>query len=213
MTHIALEPHPHLFARAFFTTFNEPLGRIVSPPELIAGLSAEADVGLFRTEELRGAVRDMLRHGGYKPTGRGKPASEYLVRTAGEAGIRSINAAVDACNVISLHSGLPISVVDVDRASPPFRIGIAPAGTMYVFNPAGQEIDVSGLICLFDSEGPCGNAVKDSQRTKTHEATLRTLSVIWGCKGFETEVDAANARYQEMLSSLGASVGPASLQM
>ncbi len=29
-------------------------------------------------------MRKLLRHGGYKPTGRGKPASEYLVRAAGE---------------------------------------------------------------------------------------------------------------------------------
>jgi len=47
-------------------------------------------------------------------------------------------------------------------ASPPFRAAIALAGSKYVFNTAGQEIDVSGLVCLLDTEGPCGNAVKDS---------------------------------------------------
>ena len=157
-----------------------------------------------RSEELRAAVRDMLRHGGYKPTGRGKPASEYLVRAAEDGSLRSINAAVDACNAVSLHSGFPISVIDIARAQPPFRISIAPAGSRYVFNPAAQEIDVSGLVCLFDEEGPCGNAVKDSQRTKTTEHTLETLSVIWGCAGFEPQLEAATSWYHELLRRSGA---------
>ena len=42
----------------------------------------EADAPLQRVEQVRQDVRDLLRHGGYKPTGRGKPASEYLVRAA-----------------------------------------------------------------------------------------------------------------------------------
>ena len=49
-----------------------------APESALLALDAEAPV--TRSEELRAAVRDMLRQGGYKPTGRGKPASEYLVR-------------------------------------------------------------------------------------------------------------------------------------
>lgn len=199
-----IEPHPSLYARTFTTTFRQPLGDMQSPDWLLQLLRADAQPPVQRSEELRTAVRDMLRHGGYKPTGRGKPASEYLVRTAEEGGIRSINAAVDVCNVVSLHSGLPISVIDTDLATPPFRIAIAGQGEKYVFNPAGQEIDVSGLVCLFDAQGPCGNAVKDSQRTKTHDATRKTLSAIWGVKNFEREVGAAYAWYVDLLNRLGA---------
>jgi DNA/RNA-binding domain of Phe-tRNA-synthetase-like protein len=148
-------------------------------------------------------VRDMLRLGGYKPTGRGKPASEFLARVAAEGGLRSINAAVDACNAVSLHSGLPISVIDLDRARPPFRIAIAEPGARYVFNPSGQEIDVSGLVCLSDADGPCANAVRDAQRTKTHDGTVRTLSVVWGCAPFERRVDAVVEWYREVLALSG----------
>ena len=28
-----------------------------------------------------------------------------------------------------------------------------------MFNASGQTIDVGGLLCLFDAEGPCANAV------------------------------------------------------
>src|SRR6185295_8224828 len=122
-------------------------------------------------DAVRGAVRDLLRHGGYKPTGRGKPASEYLVRAAGEGTLGSINAAVDACNAVSLASGLPISLIDLDLATPPLRIAVASHGAAYVFNASGQEMALDGLLCVHDAAGPCANAVKDSQRTKTHAAT------------------------------------------
>jgi DNA/RNA-binding domain of Phe-tRNA-synthetase-like protein len=146
----------------------------------------------------------MLRHGGYKPTGRGKPASEYLVRAASEGALGSINAAVDACNAVSLHSGFPISVVDLGRAHAPFRIAVAPEGASYVFNVSGQEIDLAGLVCLYDADGPCGNAVRDSQRTKTNTDTERTLSVVWGCAGFEERLSETERWYRALLSEVGA---------
>lgn len=205
MIALELDPHPLLETRAFVSRFATPLGQIVSPHW--------QTLPLERSEDLRAAVRDMLRHGGYKPTGRGKPASEYLVRAAEEGGLRSINAAVDACNVVSLFSGFPISVVDLDLATTPFQIAIAPPGTSYVFNPAGQEIDVGGLVCLYDAHGPIANAVKDSQRTKTHEETQATLSVIWGVRGFEEKLDAADEAYRALIEQVpGATVEPVSLR-
>lgn len=206
MIDLRIAEHPSLRVAAFTTDLPAPLAELPSPPWLTELLRSDAAASVQRSEELRAAIRDMLRYGGYKPTGRGKPASEYLVRTAEEGGIRSINLAVDACNVVSLHSGFPISVIDMDLAEAPFHIAIAATGTSYVFNPAGQEIDVSGLVCLHDAPGPCGNAVKDSQRTKTRDETLRTLSVIWGAKGFERELEAAYDWYAELLQRAGATV-------
>ena len=66
-----------------------------SPDWLLALLRADAGAPLRRSEEARQAVRDLLRHGGFKPTGRSKPASEYLVRTAEETGLSTINLVVD----------------------------------------------------------------------------------------------------------------------
>jgi DNA/RNA-binding domain of Phe-tRNA-synthetase-like protein len=149
-------------------------------------------------------VRALLRQGGFKPTGRSKPASEYLLKAVRDNQLSSINLAVDACNVVSLHSGLPISVVDLDRAREPFRVGIAPAGASYVFNPSGQTIDLSGLLCLFDAEGPCANAVKDAQRTKTTDATHRTLSLLWGTTALSGRAAAAETWYRSLLQQHGA---------
>jgi DNA/RNA-binding domain of Phe-tRNA-synthetase-like protein len=195
--------HPTLRVRAFDTSFPRPLREMAKGPASDL-LRADATAPLQRDEPLRQAVRDMLRHWGYKPTGRGKPASEYLVRAAEEGSLDAINVAVDACNAVSLHSGFPISVVDVDRVAGPLRIAPGGAGDRYVFNAAGQEIDVAGLACLWDDAGPCANAVKDAQRTKTSGDTTRTLSIIWGVAGYEDRLDDAVAWYRSLLAQIGA---------
>jgi DNA/RNA-binding domain of Phe-tRNA-synthetase-like protein len=201
---IEAEPHPRLRFAAFETDFQGPLGETHSPLWLLALLQLDAASPFERDDAVRTAVRDMLRHGGYKPTGRGKPASEYLLRAATEGTLASINVAVDACNAVSLHSGFPISVVDLDRARPPLRVRIGKPGESYVFNASGQEIDLEGLVCLCDAEGPCGNAVKDSQRTKTGPSTRRTLSVVWGCVEHEALLERAVTWYRELLERTGA---------
>lgn len=199
---LRVDPHPLLALGAFLTELRAPLG--ASPDWLVAGLAADAVAPLSADDAVRAKVRDLLRFGGFKPTGRNKPASEYLVRAAAEGQLGSINPLVDACNVVSLHSGLPISVVDLDRAAPPLRVGLAPEGASYVFNNSGQTIDLAGLVCLFDAEGPCANAVKDSQRTKTHPGTRRTLSVVWAPAGEEARLERAIAWYRGLMDGLGA---------
>ena len=204
---IEVDPHPLLRAAWFVARFPRPLGEMGTPDAVRSLLRDDAAAPIARDEEARAAVRDMLRVGGYKPTGRGKPASEYLVRAAGEGALEPINLAVDACNAVSLHGGLPISVVDLDLATPPFRIALARTGSAYVFNRGGQEIDLGGLLCLFDAEGPCANAVRDSQRTKTRPETTRTLSVVWGAAGLEDRLAATVRWYRELLEGAGGETG------
>jgi DNA/RNA-binding domain of Phe-tRNA-synthetase-like protein len=205
---IQVDPHPLLEIAAFTTTFPAPLGEIPPAEAVRALLAPGARAPMSSSEEARAAVRDLLRHGGYKPTGRGKPSAEYLIRAVEGGALGSINAAVDACNAVSLHSGLPISVVDLDRAEEPFRVAICPPGTRYVFNASGQEIDLSGLVCLHDAAGPCANAVKDAQRTKTDASTRRTLSILWGTRSLPGRADEASAWYRSLLAACGAECLP-----
>jgi DNA/RNA-binding domain of Phe-tRNA-synthetase-like protein len=195
--------HPLLAVRAFLTQYPAPLGEL--PADAYASLlSTEAPAPFQPTDTLRAAIRDLLRHGGFKPTGRSKPASEYLVRAASEGQLRPINPAVDVGNVIALHSGLPVSVVDVDKLVPPLLVRLAPAASRFVFNATGQEIDVSHLICLEDGSGPCANPVKDSQRTKTDASTTQTLTVLWGSTALGELVDEAVGWAWELLARVGA---------
>lgn len=198
---LSVDPHPLLDLHAFVTAFPRPLAELPSPPELLAGLDLAHAAPMRSDDAVRSAVRDLLRHGGvFKPTGRSKPASEFLIKAASDGQLGSINAAVDACNVVSLHSGLPISVVDLDRAAPPLRVGLPPARTTYVFNASGQVIDIGGLVSLHDGEAPCAGPVKDSQRTKTHAGTTRTLSLVWGTTALPGRAAEACAWYRELLA-------------
>ncbi len=201
---IALPDHPLLDAYAFTARFPSGLGE--SPSWLADGLRIDAPAPMSSSDEIRAAVRDLLRWGGFKPTGRSKPASEYLLRAAAEGALAPINGLVDACNVVSLHSGLPISVVDRARAEGPLSIIVAPQGASYVFNASGQTIDLGGLLCLADAEGPCANAVKDAQRTKTSSGTREAGVVVWGTRALPGRAEAAARWYAELCERLGAEV-------
>ena len=111
---------------------------------------------------------------------------------------------MDACNAASLHAGLPISVVDLDRAAAPFKIGIPDDDAEYVFNASDQVIKLGGLLCLHDAEGPCANGVKDCQRTKTQADSVRTLSVVWGTRGLPGRTAATTDWYRGLLERAGA---------
>jgi DNA/RNA-binding domain of Phe-tRNA-synthetase-like protein len=157
--------------------------QVTASEALAAALSTESSKLVSIDEATRKAVRDLLRHGGYKPTGRGKPSSEYLLGVAAEGTLPRINPAVDAGNAVSLR-------------------------TSYVFNASGQTIDLGGLLCLHDEEGPCANAVKDAQRTKTNGETCHVLVVIWGTRALPGQTQAAAASVQALLESCGATVTP-----
>ena len=207
---LPVDAYPGLSLHGLVATLPQPLERLPSPAWLQALLRLHAEAPVRSSEAVRLAVRDLLRVHGYRPTGRGKPSSEYLAAAVGDGRVGSINAAVDAGNVASLHSGLPISIVDLDLCQVPLSVRVPPEGSKYVFNRGGQEIDVGGLLSLCDAEGPCANAVKDAQRTKTQPATRRVLGVVWGAAAPDVAHATATAAWLgELLSRLGAAVEPA----
>ncbi len=206
-TSITVEPHPLFCPLGFAVTLPRVLGDIATPSSVTDLFDPEAAAPIARSEAVRKAVRDLLRHGGYKPSGRGKPASEYLVGAASRGRLATINLLVDACNAVSLHSGLPISVVDLDRVDPPLSIGLAEPTASYVFNASGQEIRLGGLLCLGDRHGPCANGVKDAQRSKTHPQTRRALTVMWAPSSLSDHAEAAQRWYRSLLTAAGATLG------
>jgi DNA/RNA-binding domain of Phe-tRNA-synthetase-like protein len=198
--------HPLLDPALLETTWPTPLAQVAGLADLVERLDRAPGGSVQRCEQTQVVVRDLLRVGGFKPSGRSKPASEYLIKAHAGGFIGPINPAVDACNIASLHSGLPISVVDLDRTDGPLSLAIVEPGVRYVFNASGQEIDVGGLICLHDGLGPCGGPVKDSERTKTHDGTTRTLSIVWGTTQLPGRTEATARWYGALLEGLGAQV-------
>ena len=120
-------------------------------------------------------------------------------RPAGEGTLSTINLAVDTCNVVSLHSGLPISVIDIEQAGEPFRVASRRRKANTFSTAPARSSAWTGLLCLFDADGPCGNAVKDSQRTKTGPETRRTLSLIWGSTALPNRAAETEAWYHSLL--------------
>jgi len=154
-----------------------------SPPELVSELDqvVEDPAAHGLNDDVRVGVRDLLRGHGYKPSGRGKPASEFLVAAATKGEFPYINNLVDINNLVSLETGWPISIIDIDRAgTDTFELRHGQPGEHYAFNNAGHEIDLAGLLCLARPGGEAlGNPVKDSMATKLGTDTSRVLGVMY----------------------------------
>jgi len=200
---IPVDPHPLADLAFIEATWSKPLGELAAVSQSL--LTAQTGLPEW-SDAVKTAVRDLLRRGGFKPNGRNKPCNEYIRGAAAKERFPWINPAVDACNLAVLHGGLPISTVDLDRLEGPFRVGLAEAGSSYVFNQGGQELKTGGLLCLFDAGGPCSNAVKDSQRAKTDEGSTRTLSIIWGTSALPGRTAAVAGWYRSLMRDLGAEV-------
>jgi DNA/RNA-binding domain of Phe-tRNA-synthetase-like protein len=158
-----------------------------SSPELQARLAAVAArvaaKGLPGGTERSAAVRNLLRQGGFRPAGRNKPAQEYLLRTAQADRPPSINNAVDLINMISLESGLPISLIALARTGTELEFRHGTEGERYVFNTARQELDLHGLICLCSVSGqqsrPVASPVKDSLLAKVAQRDNHLLACLY----------------------------------
>lgn len=141
-------------------------------------------------EPVRAAVRDVLRVGGYKPTGRGKPASELLLALALQGGLPRIGNLVEINNLVSLESALPCSIFDADKLTPEPSLRFGGPDESYVFNHAGHRMELEGLpvVCRGAAREPVGNAVRDSMLGKVSSETRSVFAVIYGSSKLDETV-------------------------
>ena len=180
----SLAPSPTLVALVWAEEIAPPRPTLATPTfvdEILARVKVAGED--FVPKSVRTRVRRMLRYGKYKPSGRGKPASEFLLRAALADSFPLINDPVDVNNAVSLESGFPGSIFDADLTGPDLLVRRGRDSESYVFNPSGQTIDLIDLllVCRDTMSGwePCGNPVKDSMATKTSEATRAILGVLY----------------------------------
>jgi DNA/RNA-binding domain of Phe-tRNA-synthetase-like protein len=171
---------------------------------LLARVRAAGDG--FLPAERRAAVRKTLRFGSYKPSGRSKPSSEYLLAAALEGDFPLVNGPVDVNNAVSLEWGYPASIFDMELCGAALLLRRGQSGESYVFNPSGQIIELKDLLCVCRAEGeawkPCGNPVKDAMVTKTRESTQNVAAVIYAPSSEpRAELDAAAERFATLLRS------------
>lgn len=179
MIRIGLE-HPTLQIAVVTAT---PVNCQSSPADLTAQMrAAEQHVREHGSPEaVRAAIRDVLRAGGYKPSGRGKPASEFLFGAACGSGLPRVSNLVDINNLVSLRTALPISMFDAEKLELPAVLRFGRPGEHYVFNASGQTMDIAGIpvICRASTDEPVGNAVKDSMLAKVSPETRAAVAVIY----------------------------------
>ncbi len=183
--------------------------RTATPPaylsKLLARVRAAGESHL--APERKAAVRAMLRHGKYKPAGRAKPSSEYLVSAALDNSFPLVNAPVDANNAVSLEYGYPASIFDLDKSGSAFLVRRGRTGESYVFNPSGQSIDLEDLlvVCRRTADGvweACGNPVKDAMATKVFEDARNVGAFVYAPLSEPPDVLFACAeRFKSLLDS------------
>lgn len=137
----------------------------------------------YLSPDRKKAVRGILRFGKFKPSGRSKPSSEYLLGAALQGDFPLVNGPVDVNNAVSLEWGYPASIFDFDLCGTALLLRRGIKGESYAFNPSGQIIDLEDLLCVCRMEGeswlPCGNPVKDAMATKITESTRNVAAVIY----------------------------------
>jgi DNA/RNA-binding domain of Phe-tRNA-synthetase-like protein len=152
------------------------------------------------------AVRGILRYGKFKPSGRSKPSSEYLLRAALEGNFPLVNGPVDVNNAISLEWGYPASIFDLDLCGTSLLLRRGTKGESYVFNSSGQTIDLEDLLCVCRMDRhvwiPCGNPAKDAMSTKITELTCNVVGVIYAPSSEQGEdLEKAAKRFFMLLRS------------
>lgn len=186
----------------------EPPAPTTTPPAFLEEILAQVEAAGegFVSAELRTRVRKMLRYGRYHPSGRGKPASEFLLRAALNGSFPLVNGPVDVNNAVSLASGLPGSIFDADLSGTHLLLRRGKPGESYIFNPAGQIIDLEDLllVCRRAEKGwePCGNPIKDSMTTKIRPKTKNVVAILYApVDEPSTSVERWATRYAELLST------------
>jgi len=158
-----------------------------STADAFAALRARVDAAPDVGDGVRQAIRRLLKHGGFKATGRNKPASEYLGEAKRRGEWPAILNAVDVNNVLSLETGWPMSVLDADKCGAPLEVRLGRREERYVFNQAGHAIDLEGLLGLARDGGPMlGNPVKDAMHAKLEPTTTRLVACLWASREVAT---------------------------
>jgi DNA/RNA-binding domain of Phe-tRNA-synthetase-like protein len=184
-------PHPTEEAPAFLTE--------ILTQAVVAGEE-------FVPAALRKRVRKMLRHGKYHASGRGKPASEFLLRAALAGSFPLVNGPVDVNNAISLASGLPGTIFDTDLSGTHLLLRRGRPEESYAFNRSGQTIDLQDLLLVCRRVGetwePCGNPVKDAMSTKINPETKRVIAVLYAPMDEPiSSLEGLAARYADLLKA------------
>src|SRR5260370_573615 len=109
-------------------------------------------------------------------------AEALLRRVVAGKGLPQINAVVDAINLVSVDSRLPIGLYDLGHIVGEIVFRAGRAGETYK-GIGKYDLNLEGLPLFADTVGPHGSATSDSERTMVTEATKQVLAVMISAGG------------------------------
>lgn len=161
--------------------------------------------GFIYPDSKQKGIRSLLKITGFHPSGRSRPASEFLFKDINNRGcFNFINNVVDINNHLSLVSHLPISVFDLDKSGYQMSLRVGFDDESYVFNREGQTLSLKKLLVAARANADhaaFGSPVKDSQATKVFEETTNIAAIIYTSSSLtpEDELNELLTRFAELL--------------
>jgi DNA/RNA-binding domain of Phe-tRNA-synthetase-like protein len=140
-------------------------------------------------DQMQKGIRGLLKGFGFHPSGRNRPASEYLFKDLrNRKEFNHINNVVDINNHISLKYHLPISALDLNKAGYHLCLRLGMENEKYVFNAEGQILSLKKLLLIARNNGAAiGSPVKDSQETKIFTSTENVVFFIYTSANITSE--------------------------
>jgi len=111
-------------------------------------------------------------------------AEALLRRIVAGKGFPQINAVVDAINLVSVESRLPVGLYDLGHMTGEIVFRAGRAGETYK-GIGKYDLNLEGLPVFADNAGPHGSATSDSERTMVTAETKEILAVIISFAGAE----------------------------
>lgn len=142
------------------------------------------------------AYRDFYWKLGIDPT-KTRPSGEALLRRVlhGDE-LPKISAVVDAYNLASMKTIVPISGFDKDCLNPPFHVRFARKGEFFVGIGMNKPVILNDNVLVLTDEKQvlCIYPYRDAGQTKITETTKNVLLICYGATGItsETLLDAMN---------------------
>src|SRR5438270_9651869 len=162
-----------------------------SPESLVAELNSceQAVLSLAEPRAVLESPQILATRTAYKTLGkdpaRYRGSAEALLRRviAGK-GLPEINVVVDAINLVSMESRLPIGLYDLDRVNGDIVFRVGRSGESY--RGIGKyDLNLEGLPVFCDATGPHGSPTSDSERTMVTTETKLVLAIIVSFSGDE----------------------------
>lgn len=155
--------------------------------EVVEKLKERYSVSNLKDDPVIRAFRDFYWRIGIDPT-KQRPSSEALLRRGLKGNIPLINNVVDAGNIASMESLVPIGLYDLDKIKGDLELRYAKKGEIFIPIGGKDEILDEKQIVLADEEKVLHvYPHRDSRLTMVNVTTKNVLIVACGVPGLEKD--------------------------